>query len=327
MRILQKSLLALGAVMIMSTAWAQKQMTREQYIKKYKDLVLESQEVYGIPASIKMAQALLESDNGNSRLATEANNHFGIKCKKEWAGESITHDDDAPSECFRKYPSAQDSFKDHSEFLDKSPRYEQLFNLDPLDYKAWAYGLKAAGYATNPKYPELLIKIIEDYKLYTLDRDHKLADDMNDSQTEAEKATMKPTIEIAVTDKIDMDNYIVSLNNVKGYNIYSNNGSEFVVAGTDDTYERIAKVFGISIKRLYKFNDLEAGAQLSKGDVVYIKSKSKRANNGKLIHIVKEGDTMHSISQRYGIRLKNLATINRREKNAELHEGQQIRLM
>ena len=158
------------ALAVTATASAQDRTTKQEYIDKYKQLAIDDMETYGIPASIKMAQALLESDAGNSRLAREGNNHFGIKCKKEWTGETIHHDDDAPQECFRKYASAAQSFRDHSEFLDRSPRYQSLFDLDPLDYKGWAYGLKAAGYATNPKYPELLIKLIEDNKLYLLDK-------------------------------------------------------------------------------------------------------------------------------------------------------------
>lgn len=297
--------------------------TREQYIKKYKNLVLEHQDIYGIPASIKMAQGLLESDNGNSRLATIANNHFGIKCKKEWTGETLSHDDDAPGECFRKYNSAEESFKDHSEFLDKSPRYQELFKLDPLDYKGWAYGLKAAGYATNPKYPELLIKIIDDNRLYLLDQGKELP-------TKEIGAAETPEIRnevIAEADKIDIDNYVVSVHNFKGYAIYSNNGSQFVVACKGDTFESIAKTFNISAKRLLKYNDLQQGAVLHNGEMVYIKAKGRRTTNGKLMHYVKEGETMHSISQKYGIRLRSLGKTNRRATDSVLIKGQQIRLM
>lgn len=296
--------------------------TREQYIKKYKDLVLEHQDIYGIPASIKMAQGLLESDNGNSRLATIANNHFGIKCKKDWTGETLSHDDDAPGECFRKYNSAEESYKDHSEFLDKSPRYQALFKLDPYDYKGWAYELKAAGYATNPKYPELLIKIIEDNKLYLLDQGKELP--------AKETATPEHEIrgeEIAEADKIDIDNYVVSVHNFKGYALYSNNGSQFVIAAEGDTFESIAKTFNISAKRLLKYNDLQPGTVLHKGEIVYIKAKGRRTTNGKLMHYVKDGETMHSISQKYGIRLRSLGRINRRATDSILVNGQQIRLM
>lgn len=296
--------------------------TREQYIKKYKNLVLEHQDIYGIPASIKMAQGLLESDNGNSRLATIANNHFGIKCKKDWTGETLSHDDDAPGECFRKYNSAEESYKDHSEFLDKSPRYQALFKLDPYDYKGWAYELKAAGYATNPKYPELLIKIIEDNKLYLLDQGKELPA----KETAIPEHEIRGE-EIAEADKIDIDNYVVSVHNFKGYALYSNNGSQFVIAAEGDTFESIAKTFNISAKRLLKYNDLQPGTVLRKGEIVYIKAKGRRTTNGKLMHYVKDGETMHSISQKYGIRLRSLGKINRRATDSTLVNGQQIRLM
>ena len=161
--------LLIAAVLNVATLLGQQKLSREEYIRRYKGLAVEEMDIYGIPASIKMAQALLESDNGNGRLAREANNHFGIKCKSTWTGATISHDDDAAGECFRKYASVEDSYRDHSEFLDRSERYQDLFKLDPLDYKGWAYGLKQAGYATNPQYAELLIKIIEDNRLYLLD--------------------------------------------------------------------------------------------------------------------------------------------------------------
>lgn len=324
MKIILGSALILVSLLVSVVASAQSKISREEYIKKYKELVLESQEVYGIPASIKMAQAILESDNGNSRLARQANNHFGIKCKKEWEGETINHDDDAPQECFRKYSSAKESFRDHSQFLDNSPRYQDLFSLDPLDYKAWAYGLKAAGYATNPKYPEILIKIIEDFQLYTLDRSNTLAENIENK--ESDKIEI-PVSDTSSNDKIDMDNYVVSLNKINGYSVYTNNGSEFVFASEGDTYERIAKAFGVSAKRIRDFNDVDPSALLTDGQQVYVKRKAKRANNGKLIHVVKQGDSMHSISQQYGIRLKSIARMNNREKSAVLNQGQQIRLM
>lgn len=305
---------------------------RKDYIESYKAAAIEQMEVYGIPASIKMAQALLESDNGNSRLAREANNHFGIKCKREWTGETISHDDDAPGECFRKYASPMESFKDHSEFLDKSARYQDLFKLDPMDYKGWAYGLKKAGYATNPAYAEMLIKIIEDNQLYLLDQGGDIPSGL--------LATAEPTpapepvqVEIqavgaASVKPIDIDNYNISIQTADGrHSVYHNNGSQFVIAAQGDTYASIARAFSVSPKNIYAFNDVAQGTELRAGEMVYIRRKSKRSENGKLIHSAKEGETMHAISQMYGIRLGNLISINRRPKNSEVREGQQIRLM
>lgn len=306
-------------------AGAKGKMTYEQYIIKYKDLVLESQEKYGIPASIKMAQGLLESGAGNSRLATEANNHFGIKCKSSWKGKKIYHDDDEKGECFRKYSSDKESFIDHSEFLDEQPRYQGLFDLSPTDYKGWAYGLKAAGYATNPRYPEILISLIERYELYTLDTDHTIAKKVIEPNKERDEKLLAEATR--TVKKIDTDNYMVSLRLLNGYSVYSNNGSEFIVANDGDTYQSISKTIKISARKLYKYNDAQNGSILEKGDKVYIKIKGKKASNGKMIHTVQDGETMWSISQHYGIRLKNLSSINSRDKNSLLTKGQQIRLM
>ena len=315
--------LLLGVLLFLTcTASAQRRMTYGEYIEKYKALAIEDQEIYGIPASITMAQALLESDCGNSRLAREANNHFGIKCKSDWTGETILHDDDAENECFRKYGSVEESFRDHSEFLDKSPRYQSLFALDLYDYKGWARGLKAAGYATNPRYADQLIKIIEENKLYLLDsgQDKLLAEEIAAKPVE-------PLIPEIEAEKIDVDNYVISLNTVGDRAVYANNGSEFIVARQGDTYESLSKQAGVSAKRLRKFNDMPEDSQPAAGEPVYIRKKGKRANNGKLIHVVKEGETLHSISQTYGIQLKKLSSMNRREPDSKLSAGQQIRLM
>jgi len=313
-------ILALAAVWVVAgVASAEQKFTFQEYIQQYTPLVLESQEVYGIPASIKMAQALLESSSGNSRLAREANNHFGIKCKSTWTGATILHDDDAIDECFRSYGSAEESFKDHSDFLDQSPRYQELFKLDQKDYRGWANGLQAAGYATNPSYAEKLIKIIEDNRLYLLDQGESVPAAKRETAIEEQSNP-------ADRAKVDIDNYVVS-QRMRGYALYNNNGTQFVVAKEGDTFEMLGRVVNVSPKNLRKFNDLPADAGLQGGDMIYIKRKAKRAENGKLIHLVREGDTMHSISQQYGIRLQNLADMNRRNANARLLEGQQIRLM
>lgn len=304
---------------------AQDRTTKEQYIEQYKQLAIDDMEKYGIPASIKMAQALLESDAGNSRLARVANNHFGIKCKKDWTGETIHHDDDAPQECFRKYPSAEQSFHDHSEFLDRSPRYQGLFELDPLDYKAWAYGLKAAGYATNPKYPELLIKIIEDNRLYLLDKGEALVAVTPESEP-APVVAPAPAEEPVTLPKVDVDNYVLALHNRGGYDIYLNNGCEFVIAAEGDDINSLSQSLGISVKRLRKMNDLGAEGNFEGGDAVYIKPKAKRSENGHLLHTVREGESLHTISQIYGIRMRKLAALNHLTDDGRIFAGQQLKL-
>lgn len=323
------TLFTLCASVMALSANAQDRLTRQEYIQKYKALAIEEMEIYGIPASITMAQALLESDDGNGRLAREANNHFGIKCKSSWTGMTISHDDDAKGECFRKYATVENSYTDHSEFLDKSARYQDLFKLDPLDYKGWAYGLKQAGYATNPAYAELLIKIIEDNQLYHLDRGEELNPTTPDqSAIEKPQQTLAATEPMPKEQVVDVDNYSIAITGEAGHHtVYHNNGSEFTTAKAGDTYATIAAEFGLTVKKLLKYNDLTTVPVLKPGEMVYLRQKNKRSENGKLIHVAKENETMYSIAQKYGIRLKNLCNMNRRTADSEVKSGQQIRLM
>jgi len=276
-------------------------------------------EKYGIPASIVMAQALLESDNGNSRLAKEANNHFGIKCGSSWNGEIIAHHDDARDECFRVYGSVEDSFLDHGAFLDNSPRYNKLFDLREDDYKNWANGLRECGYATNPNYGPMLIKIIEDNKLYLLDQGVNVA--YTDIRTETATVEIDPN-----ASKVNVDNYTVTIDRHSGRSQQYNNGIPYVVAQEGDTFVLIARDFRISVKKLLKYNDLASEFTLRSGDALYIKLKNKRSENGHLSYVVQAGDTMHSISQQHGIRLKNLRRINNMSATDTVRPGQQIRL-
>ena len=261
-------------------------------------------------------------------MAREGNNHFGIKCKSTWTGATISHDDDAKGECFRKYPSVEASFNDHSEFLDKSARYQDLFKLDPMDYKGWAYGLKQAGYATNPAYGELVIKIIEDNQLYHLDRGEEIAPPIMGTPATEEPQQLVAETEQKPKEVVDVDNYSVAVTGQGGqHTVYHNNGSEFTTARPGDTYATIASEFGLTVKKLLKYNDETTVPALRPGEMVYLRPKGKRSENGKLIHVAKEGETLHSISQTYGIRLKNLCNMNRRTPDSEVKAGQQIRLM
>jgi len=312
---------------------AQVLITTGEYIDKYKAFAIEDMAKYGIPASITMAQALLESDNGNSALAREGNNHFGIKCKSDWQGETIAHDDDQKGECFRKYASAEQSYRDHSEFLDKSPRYQPLFQLDTRDYAGWARGLKAAGYATNPLYADMLIKIIEANQLYLLDEGKPLPASVFAVGGPAGGKGLGTSVwDEAVADRsadgtgggVDLG---VVAHSEGGYSVYSNNGIYFVVAGDGDTYEDIAGRLGVSASRLRRYNDQSSKEQPAAQSVVYIGEKAKRNLDSRVLHIAAEGESLHSISQLYGIRLKNLARLNHMKATAALYTGQQVRLM
>jgi hypothetical protein len=263
--------------------------------------------VSGVPASIIMAQACLESDNGNSRLAVEANNHFGIKCHTTWDGDKIYHDDDKKQECFRKYDTPEGSFFDHSDFLRYRERYAALFSLPPTDYKAWAQGLKKAGYATNPLYAELLIKIIEENKLYELD-----TDPVNKPLLAQLELEQKQNI-------LEFDSYIFEVQRKERMR----NKVKYVLARDRESYKDIAMELGIKLKKLEAYNDVKDHV-LGYGEMVYIEKKKKCTAKDQPVHIAERGETMHSISQRYAVRLDKLYEYNGMKKGQEPRPGDEV---
>lgn len=317
------------------SAQAQK-ITREEYIDRYKHIAIAHMEHYGIPASITLAQGLLESGSGNSTLAREANNHFGIKCHSDWKGESVRHDDDAKNECFRKYESAEQSFTDHAEFLSnhRQSRYDSLFVYEPTDYRSWARGLKAAGYATAPDYAERLIKIIEDNNLYLLDREggerlYASAHGAAEGYEEPDYASDYDSSTAYYGDgRLDPDSYRVTINAYKGYDVYRCNGVFYVLAKEGDNYEHIGSVFRVTAGNLRRFNDAAPDAQPSEGDIVYIERKRKRWEGALLLHTVREaeGESLADLAQEYGIRLKSLARMNKAKTDAVFTKGRTVKL-
>ena len=311
-------------------AQAQVRQTREEYINKYKKIAVAHMERYGIPASITMAQGILESDCGNSWLSQASNNHFGIKCKRNWTGDVVYYDDDEKGECFRSYPSVEASYQDHAEFLDSQPRYDSLFSYAPNDYKSWARGLKAAGYATAPDYAQRLIRIIEESKLYLLDREDglniygaqtgHLTDDWFSGQSNVDQAAA------IASGAVDPDDYRVTVNAHKGYNVYRTNGVNYIVAKEGDTFENIGRKFRISPRNLRKFNDLKGKAQPVRGEQIYIDRKQKRWEGNARHHIVTEGETVASVAQSYALREKSLRKLNRLKAGAALRSGQTLRI-
>lgn len=249
---------------------AQRDMTREEYIATYAPLAIRQQSEYGIPASIKIAQGIIESRYGNSDLSRRSNNHFGIKCKSNWIGDTVRYDDDARQECFRRYGSIEDSYRDHSEFLKNSPRYEKLFRLNPKDYKGWAHGLKECGYATAPHYASALIKCIEDYELYLLDE--------GEYPSYLAGLEVAPLVSDSVTPlfaegSVDIDNFTVAVNMVGGHGIFQKNGVRYIIARDGDSYDGLAEALGIRVKRLKRFNKKNLpGERLLAGDIVYIEN-------------------------------------------------------
>ncbi len=288
-------------------------MTREDYIAKYKDIAIEKMKEYGIPASITLAQGILESGNGNSLLARRANNHFGIKCHKGWKGKTFHFDDDERNECFRKYKNAEESFRDHSFFLTERDRYSKLFRLKITDYRSWAYELKKAGYATNPKYPELLIKIITENEL---DRYDRIA--IEGEPTVASKP--KPGKNYYIVSKGDYPAAGVEGNR----DIYINNGVKFIIAQNGDNFQKIAADFNIYSWQVYKYNDLTKKDELQSGQMIYL--EKKKSKGSKPHHVVEAGESMYSISQRFGIRLKKLYKKNKMKPGTETAVGKRIKL-
>ena len=298
-------LLALALSLLAVTAFAQrKNSAYSRYIKKYAPLAVEQMNKYRIPASITLAQGLLESGAGNSSLARRSNNHFGIKCHNTWRGRKVYYDDDARGECFRAYGKVEDSYEDHSKFLKQGRRYAFLFKLKITDYKGWAKGLNKAGYATDRSYANRLITLIEDYDLYKYDRQGMSKRQLRRWEKEVKK---KPWL-------------------INPHQVYLANGLAYVVVREGDTFRLLGGEFGISWKKLVKYNDLHKEYTLMPGDIIYLKKKNKKAQKPYEWHVVRDGDSMHSIAQTYGIRLKNLYKMNKADGDFVPEVGMRLRL-
>ena len=284
----------------------------KEYIETYKSIAINNMINYKIPASITLAQGILESANGNSDLALKANNHFGIKCHKNWTGNTYIKDDDAKDECFRVYENAAESFKDHSSFLRSRERYAFLFFFNISDYKSWAYGLKEAGYATNPKYPELIIKIIEDNKLYEIDNAYS-------NTIASEQENIENLFRNATDETDDFEAIVIGTNNRK---VYMNNRTKFIYAKKGDSFASIAEDFELKTNELYRYNDLPKDYKLKENERIYVQPKRRRAQTD--FHVVRKNETMWSISQLYAIKLKLLYKKNRMESTNKLEIGQKL---
>lgn len=311
-------------------------ITVEQYIETYKDVAMREMRDYKIPASITLAQGILESGAGNSALAREAKNHFGIKCHKGWTGKTYTMDDDEKNECFRKYSDPEESYKDHSLFLTSRERYSKLFELDIMDYEGWAKGLKAAGYATNPKYAQLLIDRI---KLYGLDKYDRIAmglvsedvpEELPEEEVAAEPqetvAEEQPGFELAFS---PTDRTVFELVDMtpSGRFIYENNHVRFVFAKEGETPESVARDFGLSLKKLCDYNLIKYPdeAEFHSGDVIYL--APLRNMNWKAKHyVVAEGETLRDVALRFAVKPAKLLRRNKLSEGCHLKAGQKIRV-
>ena len=282
-------------------------VSRKDYIEMWKDEAISQMVKYGIPASVTLAQGILESADGNSELAKYANNHFGIKCHG-WDGPGVFKDDDKKDECFRKYTNALESFEDHSKFLAHRSRYAELFTLKVTDYEGWAKGLKKAGYATNPKYASMLVSIIELNELHKYDK------------MEAVLASNEPVYKLEnpqnklVLPKIELSKHVVQYHS----------RAKYVTVKKGDTYYKIAKEFEMSLWQLYKYNDCEESTKLKIGERIYLQPKRNKVNSK--FYTVKSGETLRSIGQQEGVKLKKLNRINGLTIDSQVKAGQKIRL-
>jgi LysM repeat protein len=271
------------------------------YFKQYNAMAIKQMDKHKIPASIILAQGVLESGAGLSSLAKESNNHFGIKCHNDWNGKRVYKTDDRPNECFRGYDAVGDSYEDHSKFLCQHQRYSFLFDYDIRDYTAWAKGLQTSGYATDKAYANKLIKIIEDYELYKYDSKKKI-------KTKREKGKNKPVVPL------------------KMRATYIWGGLIYIEAEENDSFDKIADDMGFKVKKLLKYNEVPEDFPLKKGAVVYLEKKKKKADLPHFEHVVKIGESMHSISQKYGIQLKSLYKFNKKDTEYVPAEGDVLRL-
>ncbi|PLX06223.1 MAG: glycoside hydrolase [Marinilabiliales bacterium] len=288
-------------------SWSQ--MTQEEYIEAYAEMAVKEMKRSGVPASITLSQGILESGSGNSYLATQGNNHFGIKCHA-WDGEGIYADDDAPNECFIKYESVADSYKDHSEFLRNNSRYHFLFDLEITDYKGWANGLKKAGYATSPTYAEKLIALIEKHSLYDYDTGKAKPINGRNNRNNNRNNNYNDSFEI----------------NPYADDILENNGVPYLVTKNSTTIKTLAEEVDLMPWQLTKYNDLNKDEPISASDTIYIKPKRNKAAKGNDYHIVQSGETMRDISQKYAVKLKKLYKKNNIEPGEEPMPGTKLNL-
>lgn len=356
----------------------------EDYIRRYTPLAMTQQVVYGIPASITLAQGLLESGAGNSTLARNSNNHFGIKCHNDWTGKSYSHFDDGEMSCFRKYPKVEDSYKDHSLFLVNRARYASLFELNIKNYKAWARGLKKAGYATDRHYDKKLIKIIEQYDLNKIDKlalnkrrakkiirnwekefpeEMAVVEQAADQDKPKEKTTKEQKTkkeknagireiespkETTLAEKAKDYNYIAEtsrenqiqrnernertdnlphvINAVQQHTIFYKGLTPYIIAQYGDNFDNISDEFGLSPQRIKKWNEWPSRYKISVGDVVFLSKKAEYWEGEDSVYTVRQGDSMHSISQQFGLQVSALYQLNGMEFGERIQVGQQLNL-
>lgn len=334
----------LFAILLLSVqAFSQSDKVRiDSYISQYKNLAIAEMFRTGVPASITLAQGILETAGGQSDLAAVANNHFGIKCKNNWTGESMLHNDDAKNECFRKYPTVEDSYKDHSDFLKSRPNYAFLFKLDPTDYEGWAKGLKRSGYATNPNYAQSLIKLIVENNLQqyslavlhnqdsidemlainTLNANDNIISENNENNIQEEVVTPAVTVVLPIAKTVT--NKYSSTPEYPLNKIFTINDAKVIYAKAGTSLLALANYYNTALKKLIEYNDLEETEILSTNQLIFLEKKSKKGI--KEIHIVEPNETMHDIAQKEGMQLSVIMEYNNLKKGMQPALGERIYL-
>ena len=320
------------------TLEAQSPEAVKAYVERYKAIAIEEMKTCGIPASVTLAQGIHESGCGMSVLAQKSNNHFGIKCHEEWTGNKYHHDDDAPQECFRVYNSPEESFRDHSEFLKSRPRYSGLFKLGATDYSSWARGLKSAGYATNPQYPQIIIKLIEDYSLYQYDNGSSALMQANaspskqpDKKTEEVVSLIQQSLsyqtvgnipiakkEIKPLPAIEKPKEIIQFS----FSEKIINGTRAVIFKKEIPLSAIAEKYGISMDQLYSYNDITPNIKIKENENIFV--QEKKAESSYYQYEVSEGETMRDVSQKFGLLLPELYKRNGIRPGCEPLSGEVI---
>lgn len=304
---------------------AQQSELVKNYISQYKDLAIAEMQRTGVPASIKLAQGINETMAGTSDLVLRSNNHFGIKCKSNWTGETVKHDDDARGECFRKYPSPENSFRDHSDFLRGNQRYAFLFELDPTDYSGWAWGLKKAGYATNPRYAMALIRTIEDYGLqeYTLIAMGRIQSKENPLVvTEQPGMSGNGTTTAVIIPDVSPVPAVPGPDYPKG--VFKINETKVVYVPKGTSYLALAREYDVDLSKIFEFNEIPRSEEVDRDRLVYLQRKRKTGNSE--FHTVRPGESLHDIAQNEAIRIESLMELNWLRKGDVPAIGEQLSL-
>jgi LysM repeat protein len=338
-----KKLIFLVSVLLITVVCFSQKQKADAYIALYKDIAMNEMIRTGVPASITLAQGILESQYGESQLCKQSNNHFGIKCKEEWTGDKVYHDDDRKQECFRVYQDAATSFKDHSDFLKNRPYYTSLFLLSPTDYEGWAYGLKKAGYATEKNYPQMLIKIINDnnlnqYSIAALQQKQNNNSFVSLKTVEEPQPVFIPAVQqesktvssiveketVEITSPAKKDNAIIAETNNYPEGIFNINHTKVIYAKDGTSLLSIANQYDIALSKLFEFNDMEETDVLTSNKLIFIEKKMKKGASD--FHIVKDNETLYDICQKEGVRLENILAYNGLKQNMQPVTGEKIYL-